>query len=301
MLFAQQSIWIDTDIGDDVDDAFALALAALLPGLRLCGVSTVAGPVTQRAQLARLLLAAAGRPDLPVVAGSSTMRDGRAGPAKFSHAPLLAHRPAGANRLPSLPDAPYHNAVDEILQCSHSCAPLTLIAIGPLTNIAAALARDPTLATRVRLVAMAGKLGLPYPDWNIRCDPVAARDVLASGITATLVGMHVTMRCKLRPEQVHRLFAAALQNPASLQAVLARCVLAWRSWQRRLPILHDVLAVALAADPTLLRRAPRRVRVAAGGFSFASRRGPPNAFVCTDLDLARFHALIETFLLGVDQ
>ena len=71
-------------------------------------------------------------------------------------------------------------ATDLILACSHASAPLTIIALGPLTNIAAALARDPALARRARLVAMAGKLGYPYPDWNLRCDPDAGRRVLAA-------------------------------------------------------------------------------------------------------------------------
>src|SRR5215207_3093956 len=84
-----QSVLIDTDIGDDVDDAFGLALALRLPQLRVRGVTTVAGPVQGRARLAQIILSAAGSADLPVAPGSSAMSDGRAGSERFSHQPLL--------------------------------------------------------------------------------------------------------------------------------------------------------------------------------------------------------------------
>src|SRR5215216_4794844 len=84
-----QSVLIDTDIGDNVDDAFGLALALRMPQLRVRGVTTVAGPVQARAQLAQSILTAAGHTKIPVVAGSSTMSDGRPVSARFSHQPLL--------------------------------------------------------------------------------------------------------------------------------------------------------------------------------------------------------------------
>jgi purine nucleosidase/pyrimidine-specific ribonucleoside hydrolase len=295
-----RAVLIDTDIGDDVDDAFGLALAARHPALRLCGVTTVCGPVQRRARLARIILAAAGQPDVPVAPGSSSMSDRRPGSARFSHQPLIEMKNEEWRMEKKTPsDSSFfilHSSfsTDLILDCSQQHDQLTLIALGPLTNIAAALRRDPALARRARLVAMAGKLGLPYPDWNLRCDPAAARAVLASGMPVTLVGMHVTLRCKLRPAQLRRLFAGV--DP--LMVALARCVLAWRTWKRRMPILHDALAVAVAAGPAVVALDPRRVRVLAGGFSLASRRGAPNTQVCMDVDLGRFHALIDGLLLG---
>jgi inosine-uridine nucleoside N-ribohydrolase len=279
---ASQHTLIDTDIGDDVDDAFALALAARLPELRLCGVTTVAGPVARRALLARSLLEAAGKPDVPVVPGSPLMLNGRAGPERCSHCNVVPRE--------SRPVVHEPQAVDLMLRASQE-APLTLIALGPLTNIAQALQRDPTLAKRARLVAMAGKLGFPYPDWNIRCDPEAARVVLASGMPVTLVGMHATMRCKLRPEQMRSLFSSA----TPLARLLARCVLAWRTWHRRMPILHDPLTVAVAAHPTLVRLSARRC-VVSGPLLIAARSGRPNAQVCTGLDLDYFHTLLNECL-----
>lgn len=283
---AGQDVLIDTDAGDDVDDAFALALAARMPALNVRAVTTVAGPVVERARLAQTILVAAGAGDIPVATGSSTTLSGRAGSARCSHCAVAL--PDGANAYAALEK----DATDLILRCSQE-APLTLITLGPLTNIALALQRDPALAQRARLVAMGGKLGVPYPDWNIRCDPEAVSVVLASGMPITFVGMHLTMRCKLRPEQMQRLFAGS----TPLTRLLARCVLLWRTRQRRMPILHDPLTVAVAADPTLVELHKRHVDVV-GGLLTTSRYGQPNASVCTNLNLARFHTMLDTCLLG---
>src|SRR5215212_1005561 len=155
-----QSVLIDTDIGDDVDDAFGLALAL---------------------RLHQLLL-------------------------EIENAPLRIENVDTAASQSTIYNL--QSAIDLILACSQASTPLTIIALGPLTNIAAALARDPTLANRARLVAMAGKLGYPYPDWNLRCDPAAARSVLAAGMPITLVGMHVTLRAKMRAEQIRHVFSS---------------------------------------------------------------------------------------------
>ena len=295
-----QSVLIDTDIGDDVDDAFGLALALRLPQLRVRGVTTVAGPVQARARLAQSIIAAAGHTGVPVVAGSSTTSDGQMRSGRFSHQLLLEIENAQL-RIENVDTAAsqstiynLQSAIDLMLACSQASTPLTIIALGPLTNVAAALERDPSLASRARLVAMAGKLGYPYPDWNLRCDPAAAKRVLAAGMPITLVGMHVTLRAKMRVEQLRRLF----DGPDPLNVALARCVLAWRTWKRRMPILHDALTVAVAADPTLAHLRPRRVYVGWRGFSFATRMAIPNALVCTAVDLGRFHALLDAQLLG---
>jgi purine nucleosidase len=268
-------VWIDTDIGDDIDDAFALALATRLPTIRLIGVSTVAGPVKQRAALARHILAAGGQPDVAVIAGSSTTLAGEPGSAKYSGSVIeLQH------------------AEDSAFSMLH--APL-IIALGPLTNIALALRADPTLAQRAQIVIMGGKLGIPYPDWNLRCDPPAARAVLNSGMPITMVGMHLTLRTKLSPARTQRLFAR--QNDP-LATALARNVLAWRTWKRRMPYLHDVLTVAIAADPTLATFEQRRVSVGRFGFSRAERHGAPNALVATNFDMTRYETLLDTYLFG---
>jgi purine nucleosidase len=291
----RQPILIDTDIGDDADDAFALALALAMPELDVVGVITVAGPVEARARLARIILAAAGRPDITVVPGSNTRLDGRPGPARLTLQPVLEKWSSRSEIEPTpLSNLTSPTSTDFLLTMSRQHRPLTIVAIGPLTNIAAALDADPSLAGRARLVAMAGTLGLPYPDWNLRCDPSAARRVLRSGMPITLVGRHVTMRAKMRPSQIRRLF----ERRKTVAVELARCLLAWRTRKRRMPILHGTLAIAVAADPTLVRLDDRRVLVGWRGFSVAGGGLTPNALVCTAVDIARFHSFLDDCLLG---
>src|SRR4051812_13634320 len=140
-----QSVLIDTDIGDDIDDAFGLALALRMPQLRVRGVTTVAGPVQARAQLAQAIIAAAGHTGVTVAPGSSTVSDRRMGSDRFSHQSVLGIENEELkieNENPANPQS----STDLMLACSQSSSPLTIIALGPLTNIAAALERDPTLA-----------------------------------------------------------------------------------------------------------------------------------------------------------
>jgi purine nucleosidase len=284
MMPMSHAVLIDTDIGDDVDDAFALVVAARHPRLRLVGVTTVDGPVADRARLAHLVLAACSRPDVPIGAGASERSDGRRGAGRMSHAPLLGDLPAFAG--PS--------ALSLIHSCAREHERLTVIALGPLTNVAAAIAAEPRIARHVRLVVMGGSPSYPYPDWNIRCDPAAARAVLRSGMDITMIGMNVTMRCDMTRDQLRRLF----EHPSPYARVLTRCVLAWRTPLRRMPILHDALAVAAAAEPGLVSTAMRRVVVFRGGFTIAIDSMPPNARVCIGLDQRRFAATLETLILS---
>jgi inosine-uridine nucleoside N-ribohydrolase len=273
---------IDTDIGDDVDDAFALALALRLPQLRLVGVTTVTALAARRAQLACELLAAADALHVPVAPGAERRADGTPLPAKFTYGPDPA------------PPCAWPDAVELILAASHSTPNLVILGLGPLTNIAAALRRDPALAVRASLVAVGGVGGLPYPDWNLRCDPDAARFVIASGIPTTLVGLNLTIGVKLWPAALRRL----LNAPDALSRRLAAYVLAWRTWKRRMPVLHDALAVAALAAPALVPRTPRRVTVLRSGVVLMRRSRLPNALVARAVDHARFDALLETALLG---
>ncbi|MBC8075538.1 MAG: nucleoside hydrolase, partial [Chloroflexales bacterium] len=215
--------------------------------------------------------------DVPVLPGSSAMRNGQPGSTRFTHSVEIGDWGLATN-LQSL---------------ISSLQSPTIIALGPLTNVAAALDRDPTLAQRAQVVAMAGKLGAPYPDWNLRCDPLAARRVLASGVPLRMVGMHLTLRTKMRPAQLQRLFG----RDDALGRFLGRCVLEWRTRKRRMPFLHDVLTVAAAADPSLITWQPRRVLIGPRGFSLALRTGRPNALVGVGVDIDRFWRMVEGELL----
>ena len=190
---ATQQILLDTDIGTDVDDCLALALILASPEVTLTAVTTVYGDARLRGRMVLKLLALRGVSDVPVVAGAERPLLGRPPVYWAGHEGQGLLTPedesagamhGGASHQPS-----EEHAVDLIVRTvmAHP-GEITLIAIGPLTNVALALLKEPRLATNLAgltvmggVVGGAGALHLPWVEHNFRCDPEAAQIVLASG------------------------------------------------------------------------------------------------------------------------
>lgn len=249
-----QRIILDTDIGTDVDDAMAVALAALSPEIQVEGITTVYGDVDLRARMAVKILKLLGREDIPVMAG-------------VEH-PLLRNRPMwwlgheGEGLLTDddrdLVYDPRH-AVDFIIETvMQNPGQITLIAIGPFTNVAVALAREPRVAQNVKdIIIMGGsaRLGanaadLEYIDHNVKCDPESAALLFASGAPITMCGYDVTRQVLVRTADVERLEATGDE----LNMAMARMIRRWLTyWKRDFTAMNDPLCVAMAFDPTLCR------------------------------------------------
>ncbi|MGD0639285.1 MAG: nucleoside hydrolase [Roseiarcus sp.] len=306
---------IDVDTG--IDDAFGLLYACASPQARIVGVSTVVGNVdlSQATRNTRAVLALAGRPDIPVWPGCAspllhTSEDGR-----------IVHGPSGLGYavLPDPPragDAP--NAIDAIVAQAHAAkGELVLVATGPLTNIAAALMREPALPRLVeRLVLMGGAYReagnvTPAAEFNVWHDPEAARMVFRafSGEGAAplvAVGLDVTRKTLLFPEDLAALAkrcAGLVRAPALLRflddATRYYFDFMEKSYGARVFTMHDPLAIAAAIDPSLV--ATQRVAVdveTAGaltcGMTVADWRGvwkrPANAHVAIAVEATRFIA-----------
>jgi purine nucleosidase len=143
-LLAREKVIIDTDIGDDVDDAFALALALRSPELEILGVTTTFGDTETRAKIVDRLLAEAGQPDIPVAAGLPTANKNALTQRRYAtggHAMKTSHPPA----------------VDFLLdQIKRHPGQITLIAIGPLLNVGAAIDKDASTFRRLKRVVLMG-------------------------------------------------------------------------------------------------------------------------------------------------
>ena len=250
---------LDTDIGDDIDDALALALALRSPEIDLLGVTTVFGDTQLRARLAKRVLRVFGREEVPVAAGMPM--------------PLqLRHRPSGAPQAAILDPREHYElsalSGPELIVQQALAHPgrLTLVCIGPLTNIAAALKLEPRLFLLIRrIVMMGGTSSIPFPEWNVRSDALAAQIVLAAGIPVTLLGFNITRRCSLLPADLERLFV-----DCSPQArLLSQLIRVWQRhrprWQPRSPYLHDPLAVAALCRPDFFRFEEMTARVPVHG------------------------------------
>jgi len=247
---------IDTDPG--VDDAFALLLAMRSPELKIEGITAVAGNVPLELTLPNALrmVEIAGRADIPVAAGARRPLLRRLVTAVYAHGD---NGLAGAI-FPEPKLAPVGESAAEFIQKTIRKYPgeVTLITIGPLTNVATALNADPELAGMVpSLVMMGGSLSggniTPAAEFNIYVDPEAARIVFQSGIPVTMVGLDVTRRTSLTDEHARTLEAG--QSPVSRAAATIARKAIEQHRQAGFPAgpnMHDPLAVAAFLDSSLL-------------------------------------------------
>jgi inosine-uridine nucleoside N-ribohydrolase len=247
---------IDTDPG--VDDALALLLAMSSPELKIEGLTPVAGNVPLDLTLPNALrmVEVAGRTDIPVAAGARGPLLRRLVTAQYAH----GENGLGGAVFPEPKLKPIADVAAAFIRETVRKHPgeVTLIAIGPLTNVATALNSDPELAGMIRsLVMMGGSLSggniTPAAEFNVYVDPEAARIVFQSGIPVTMVGLDVTRKTSLTEEHVRTLEGA--HNPISQGAAkVARNALDHHREQGFLvgPNMHDSLAVAAFLDPSLL-------------------------------------------------
>jgi inosine-uridine nucleoside N-ribohydrolase len=248
---------IDTDPG--VDDALALLLAMRSPELQIEGITPVAGNVPLDLTLPNALrmVEIAGRTDIPVAVGAKAPLLRRLVTAAYAH----GENGLGGAVFPEPKTKPVATPAAEFIRQTVRKYPgeVTLLTIGPLTNIATALNEDAELAGMVRsLVMMGGSLSggniTPAAEFNIYVDPEAARIVFQSGIPITMVGLDVTRKTSLTEDHVHILEAG--QNAVSQAAAkVARNAIEHNRQQGFLvgPNMHDSLAIAGFLDPSLLK------------------------------------------------
>jgi purine nucleosidase len=288
------TIILDCDPG--IDDALAIAFAAGHPGIDLLGITTVAGNVglEQTTRNALAVCEFVGAAGTPVTAGCATplvrpARDARAvhgesglGGAKL---PPPAARPAAGH------------AVDYLIDTVRAApGEITLVATGPLTNIALAVRKEPRLPGLVKdFVIMGGSSGrgntTPAAEYNIWADPEAAAAVFGAGWTVTMLGLDVTLRTGAN--------AAVLDRMAALGPLASELLLPAIDQYRSVadaggPPVHDVCAVAYVAEPAVFGLVPALVEVETSGrltsgMTVTDFRGAePNALVAMTIETARF-------------
>ena len=196
-------VWIDTDIGGDIDDALALLLAMSSPQLEIIGVSTVYENTFARAKIAKTLLALGGKGDVPVYVGEGS-------PLRANYVHTI---PLDVNRLPKTYEENVfgnaiveYNAVDALHDALNTYESINVVTLGALTNIARLLEKYPEDAVKIKaLYIMGGAIKLNLNEFNFSCDPEAAEKVLQSNINKRIVSLDVTFQCALHNDQIERL------------------------------------------------------------------------------------------------
>lgn len=262
---APTPIWIDCDPG--MDDALALILALKSPLLRVVGISSVSGnlPAARCYQNIHTVLALMERTDVTTARGTAVALSRELAHDPFSHgADGLGE--TGLTPAPTPADPAYapRLIVEQARAAAREGHKLTLLALGPLTNIALAWMEEPALPQLVeRLIIIGGAFGLqreaalnatganPASEWNIYVDPEAARRVFHAGFSLTAVGLDVATHrdlCLL-PEDEDRLRASDLPEARQVAGMLDYVL--GRGFQSYC-VLIDSCAVAAAAQPELI-------------------------------------------------
>jgi purine nucleosidase len=297
---APRKVILDCDPG--IDDAFAIAFGCGHPAIELCGVTTVAGNVGlgRTTGNALAVLEFLGRGDVPVAAGC---------PAPLLRPFTEAHdvhgeTGLGAASLPAAQARPVAaHAVDFLIErIEAEPGAVTLVATGPLTNIALAVRHHPPLASQVAdFIIMGGSAGrgnvTPAAEFNIWCDPEAAAIVFAAGWRVTMAGLDVTHQARATAEIRDRLRALGrLGDELLLPGLRGYRSVAGGAGQ---PV-HDVCALALVAAPGLFGCQPARVEVETQGrwtsgmtvTDFGAAAGAHNALVAMSVDAPGFWDLV---------
>jgi len=281
-----QLVIIDTDIGDDIDDAYALALALRSPELHILGVTTAFGDTELRARLVDRYLAAVGRTDIPVAAGVAT-----------PHSNVFTQA-AYAEREP---DRKHGDGVAFLLdQIRKHPGEITLIGIGPLFNVQAAIERDPATFRKLRrVVIMGGSIDRGYdngadthrpPDaeWNIARDPAGLKALLAAGVPVFMMPLDST---QIHLEEPERDAIFAHGSPLTDQLTLLYHQWVEHTQGHPAPTLFDPVAVTDTVRPDLCPATPMHIDVDGEGFTRRGE-GAANAQVCLKSDEKGFLDLL---------
>lgn len=283
---------IDTDIGTDVDDLWTLAMLPGIAGVDLEAITLVYGDTDVRARLASVALAQMGI-GAPVYRGCEQPLSGKA-------VMWAGHEGVG---VPGLADARYEptDAVDVLIELATADpGSLEVLAIGPLTNLATAIRRDPAFARNVRrIMVMGGEFQAGWPEHNFASDAVATEVVLGSGVPITIVPLDQTLRVAIDEHDVDRI--AAVHPVGPLMADQARRFWQWlsglregmpndRSWA------HDPLALLAMVEPELFTFTRTAVAVEADGRVHGTPDEASPIEVCTDLHPEGAHAAILRLL-----
>jgi purine nucleosidase len=303
---AVQKIIIDCDPG--IDDALALVFAHGHPELQVRGITTVAGNVGLDQTTANALRVRdfVGMRDVPVTAGCPVPLQRPALHARQVH----GDSGLGAASLPAASSGPARGHAVDFLADAAGAEPgrVTLIAIGPLTNIALALRRHPQLVSQVRdFVIMGGSAGrgnvTPAAEFNIAADPEAAAIVFRAGWTVTMVGLDVTLQARATAAVRARMRGLGrLADDLLLPSLAGYCDVGRGpgSEQADGPAVHDICAVARVAAPGLITCVPARVEVETAGrwtagmtvTDFTAAAGDCNAQVAVAIDTDGFWDLV---------
>jgi len=292
---------LDTDIGDDIDDTWALAMLLKSPELDIRLIVSDTRDTVYRARLIAKMLEVAGRTDVPVGVGIPGQKPSYEEPQRAW---------VKDYDLEDYPGRIYSDGVEAIIDTLNtSPRPVTLICIGPVTNIAEVLRHDAGVARKAHFVGMHGSINRGYegkaqPDaeWNVKQDPKSCQVVFAGDwLSRTITPIDTCELAKLTGEDYARLLDS--DDPV-LQAMLENHRLWSKVWMKteRPPtessVLFDTVAVHLAYSRAFLKMERMSLIVTDDGFTVRDPAGAEFDVAIDWVDLDGYHAYLSRRLLG---
>lgn len=266
---ASTPVILDTDIGDDIDDTWALAMLLGMPELDVRLIVTDYGNTPERTRLVAKILQEVGRTDIPIGTGIRTGAE-----------PLLQKRWLGDFDLATYRGKIHADGVAALIDAIHAQPGVTIIAIGPVPNIKEALRRDPQIANKARIVCTGGRIykgfengGMPAADWNVRADVESWQAMVAAPWKITTSPLDASAELVLRGKS----FAAVAQSHHPLARIVHENYKLW-DHRDRYPndassILYDTAAIYLAHAEEFARIETRKLIVDNLGHTLVSEDG----------------------------
>jgi inosine-uridine nucleoside N-ribohydrolase len=288
-----------TDIGDDIDDTWALGFLLKCPELSLQLVATEYGKAPYRAKLLGKFLQTTGHENIPIAVGPEVEPRGEG--------PLAAW--VKDYDLTSYPGRVHTDGVGAMIDViMHSPRPVTLICIGPMPNVAAALEREPRIARRANFVGMDGSVRLGYDgaktpcaEWNVKCNPAAAQKGLSADWDITITPLDTCSRVTLDGARYQRILRARDPVPATI-------VENYRLWskagktetaaEQHSSTLYDPVAIYLAFARQFCKMERLGIRVTGDGLTVIDDRAKPMDVATEWKDLEGFRDLLVNRLCG---
>ena len=275
-------IILDTDLAGDIDDAFAHALVQVSPEVEVLGITLCDGPTDRRARVSCRMLYECGQERIPVAVGRPTRPNDSPPPQLIWGDGFEKLRPVK------------ESAAEFIIRMLRAYpGQVTIISVGPVTNLADIIDRDPAAWKMVKEVySMFGSFymgydGGPAPDaeWNVRADVESAKKFMTSGVPITLTGLDVTTTVKYTEEWRKKLFG----RRSPLTDALSGLYTLWAGDRLHAdPTLFDPVAVSIALGAGFVSTRTAHVRVTDEGYTVLDETKPPNARIGMHINQGAF-------------
>lgn len=248
-------LFIDTDIGDDIDDYLTIGLA-IKKNLNLVGVTTVYRDAVIRANIVRGLFASANKTDIPVYAGYSKPIS--------EHSRKLGEINYAVGMQENVEAEDPEKAIDFIIESAKKYGKdMVLLVIGAQTNIAKAYQKAPEIMRGIgKCVIMGAAFFVHADEWNIALDPMAAKIVSESGMPITYVPWDITRFISIGQENNEYILRNTFDETAEY---IAKNVRAWNKKSNSEPLLHDPTALYYCINPEKFTERKMRVKFIAEG------------------------------------